>query len=204
MARNFYKAPDRAKVRFLELGSGPGANLWYLGREGFDVTAIEGSKTAVTQAQERLDNEGIKNVRQINSDILFEMGEFEDNSFDAVVDSQCFSHIPIPYLTKILAEIKRVLKPGGLFYSRTFSTDMANENYHLDNDGIILSGAGGGLAGKGFARLTDINMIKKLYGSMFDITYLNHEQAIDYTPVLLGVTDALTDKLSEWVIIAKK
>ena len=35
VARNFYKAPDRSSVKILEVGCGPGANLWYIAKERF-------------------------------------------------------------------------------------------------------------------------------------------------------------------------
>lgn len=41
--------------------------------------------------------------------------KFPDNSFDIVVSVATFEHIPD--LEKCLAEIKRVLKPGGIFYT---------------------------------------------------------------------------------------
>jgi len=57
VARNFYAAPDRAAVRFLEVGCGTGTNLWFLAREGFAAHGIEGSATAAGIARTRLDAE---------------------------------------------------------------------------------------------------------------------------------------------------
>ena len=54
VARNFYAAPDRAAVRVLEVGSGTGANLWFLAREGFAAFGVEGSPTAARQSLDRL------------------------------------------------------------------------------------------------------------------------------------------------------
>src|SRR5207247_2009282 len=57
VARNYYAAEDRSKVRFLEVGSGTGANLWFLAREGFSAHGMEGSPTAAGLARQRLDSE---------------------------------------------------------------------------------------------------------------------------------------------------
>src|SRR5438105_645758 len=57
VARNFYKAPSRSSVRILEVGCGPGANLWYMAREGFSVFGIDGAPTALELARLRLDRE---------------------------------------------------------------------------------------------------------------------------------------------------
>lgn len=35
VARNYYQSKERSNVSILELGCGPGGNLWYLAREGF-------------------------------------------------------------------------------------------------------------------------------------------------------------------------
>jgi len=40
VARNFYKAPDRKAVKILDIGSGPGANTWYVAREGFSAVTL--------------------------------------------------------------------------------------------------------------------------------------------------------------------
>ncbi len=37
VARNFYRVADRASIRLLEIGCGPGANIWFMTREGFTV-----------------------------------------------------------------------------------------------------------------------------------------------------------------------
>jgi hypothetical protein len=33
VARNFYAALQRNRIKLLEMGCGPGANLWYMARE---------------------------------------------------------------------------------------------------------------------------------------------------------------------------
>ena len=59
VAGNFYGAPNRGAVHLLEIGCGPGANVWFMAREGFTVSAIDGSPTAISLAGERLASEGL-------------------------------------------------------------------------------------------------------------------------------------------------
>ena len=40
VARNFGDVPERGEVRFLEVGCGPGANIWFLRREGLAFGGI--------------------------------------------------------------------------------------------------------------------------------------------------------------------
>src|ERR1019366_523612 len=53
VAGNFYRVPDRKEMCLLEVGCGPGANVWFMAREGFTVSRIDGSATAIKQARER-------------------------------------------------------------------------------------------------------------------------------------------------------
>ena len=50
IAKNYYQT-DRGSTRILEVGCGPGANVWYLSREGFDTYGIDGSPTAIASAK---------------------------------------------------------------------------------------------------------------------------------------------------------
>jgi tRNA G46 methylase TrmB len=43
VARNFYRVPDRKYVHLLEVGCGPGANVWFMAREGFAVDECKAS-----------------------------------------------------------------------------------------------------------------------------------------------------------------
>jgi hypothetical protein len=57
VAREAFSVADRSTLKGLELGCGPGANLWFLANEGIPFDAIDGSKSAVAQAKARLDHE---------------------------------------------------------------------------------------------------------------------------------------------------
>lgn len=85
VARNFYKK-NRAEVKLLEVGCGTGANIWYMSREGFNVSGIDGSDTAIKIAQERMKNENL-NARLIVGDII--SLPFDNMEFDAIIDNEC-------------------------------------------------------------------------------------------------------------------
>ena len=162
VARNFYKR-DRSTVRILEVGCGPGANIWYLSREGFQAYGIDGSMTAIQKAGKRLEMEGLS-AQLCVGDIL--QLPYEDSFFDAVIDVECLCCNNRENTKKILKEIHRVMKPNGLFYSRTFSERLyigrdLNETLEFES---IPEGA---LKGKGFVRLVTRDEIAKLYGEYF-------------------------------------
>ncbi len=122
MARNFRAVPDKSRVRVLEIGCGPGPNVWYLVREGFTVAGIDGSPTAVRQAGERLAAERLPRTAP---HVDLRVGDFvnlpwENATFDAVVDVASLYANPMAKITATVASISRVLKPGGLFFGKMF------------------------------------------------------------------------------------
>jgi SAM-dependent methyltransferase len=132
VARSFGKSGDKKKIAILEVGCGPGANLWYLAREGYDTYGIDGSHIAVNRAKERLIKDGLK-AEIVAGDVL--TLPFPDAKFDCVLDVECLYANSLKDTKVILGEIKRVLKPGGLFFSKTFMTGT-----YGDGKGEILAG----------------------------------------------------------------
>ncbi len=166
VARNYYRR-ERPAVKILEVGCGPGANIWYIAREGFAAYGIDGSATAIARCRQRLAAEGLTATLHVGD--IADL-PYPDDMFDAVLDVECLCCNDRKTSAAIIAEIKRVLKPKGKFYSRTFSDDMfvgrspqnvADLEYCTVNEGP--------LEGKGFVRLTDRKTIDDLYGSMLPI-----------------------------------
>jgi SAM-dependent methyltransferase len=122
MARTFRAASDKSRVHVLEIGCGPGPNIWYLVREGFSVAGIDGSPTAVRQAGERLAAEKLPSTLPR---VDLRVGDFAslpwaDASFDAVVDIASLYANRMSTINSAVAGVLRVLKPGGVFLSRMF------------------------------------------------------------------------------------
>lgn len=119
IARNYYKT-DREKVKILDFGCGAGAHTWYLAREGFDVYAFDGSKSAVEKAKKYLASDGYENV---HFDVMDGTEiSYEKNFFDCVVDSVCIYANTIQNIQKMYKEVYEVLKMGGKLYTSCFGT----------------------------------------------------------------------------------
>lgn len=193
VARNFYKAPDRRKVNIIELGCGPGANIWYLAREGFSFVGIDGSETAIERAKKRLDNE-CAGWEKYGKLIVGDVGTipFNDNSFHAVIDNECIYCNTFEKSIDIYAEARRLLIDGGKIYSRTFATgswgdatgEKAGDNAWYCSEGPC--------AGKGLVRFTCREDIPKLLAGFGNIK-------VD----LLTRSDGNSD-VKEWIITAEK
>jgi ubiquinone/menaquinone biosynthesis C-methylase UbiE len=137
IARNFYKSNNRNKIKILDLGCGTGANLWYLSREGFSASGIDGSKTAIERTGEKLDREGI-NANLLTGD--FQNLPYAPNFFDAVLDITSIQHNDDASIRKIVAEVHRVMKPDGKYFGMMINSDenlTARDfftNYSDEND----------------------------------------------------------------------
>lgn len=164
VAKNFYKAKDRSQVRILEIGSGPGANLWFMAREGFTVYGIDFSQTACEKARERLTNEKLADRIGgiLQGDYAEVLAGFEDAYFDAIVDMESLCCNSFEKSRNIVDICFSKLKPGGLMFSQTFSEKtwgMQGETigYHA------LQPTEGPMAHKGYTRYTTREDIEKLY-----------------------------------------
>jgi SAM-dependent methyltransferase len=158
VARHYYKSPQRADVRFLEVGSGTGANLWYLAREGFAAFGVEGSASAAELARQRLTAECAgwdappRSGRITIGDILHL--PVEDSSFDAVLDSEAVYCNSYADSCRIYREMHRVAKPGGRMFVRTFATGSWGDGIGRQVGPRAYVADAGPLAGKGFSRFT--------------------------------------------------
>jgi len=132
VARNFYQVADRSTVHFLEVGCGTGPNLWYLAREGFSAYGIDGSAVAINIAGERFSQENLAVDLQVGDAMSL---PYDDECFDIVFDLECLYANTMRDTRVILSEVKRVLKPTGVLFSKTFMTGT-----YGDGNGPALEG----------------------------------------------------------------
>ncbi|MBK1992314.1 class I SAM-dependent methyltransferase [Campylobacter sp. 2018MI35] len=165
IARNFYNVKDRNKINILELGLGTGANLWFCAREGFSVSGIEWSKTGVERFKKRLEDENLsKQIKEIKiGDYAQKLDEFENESFDAWIDSYSLAYNDFKKTKDIIEKAVSKLKVGGKFFSITPSFN--NEGFYEDTNLAYhtCSPSSGSDAFTGNIRYCDELDIEKLY-----------------------------------------
>lgn len=91
----------------LDLGCGRGELLLMLREAGVDAMGIEGD-AAVAQASRR------RGLQVIEADVLEGLRSTEDASRGAVTAIHLFEHLEPATLLAVLAEVRRVLRPGGM------------------------------------------------------------------------------------------
>ena len=167
VARNFYRVPDRKNVRLLEVGCGPGANVWFMAREGFTVPRIDGSSIAIRQASERLSREGLAADLRVGD---YSTIPCPDSSFDGVVENVSLYCNRWGVVRRALGEIRRILKPGAQFLSSFFSdrTWGYGRGTMVEPDGFI-DITEGPLAGAGFVLFLNQARVYELFRDFADI-----------------------------------
>lgn len=107
-----FDLPDEADI--LEVGCGPG-ELWLQNLEripeGWSLTLTDFSQGMVDKARQAMGERASYRVADIQE------LPFEDASFDAVIANHMLYHVPDR--PRALAEVFRVLRPGGVFYAST-------------------------------------------------------------------------------------
>ena len=110
--------------RVLDLGCAGGRNAVFLARRGLDVHALDASPAMVEETRRRMsdvvgDEEARRRVREGR---MQELSRFEGASLALIVALGVYHHASdLDDLHRALAESARVLEPGGLLLSATFS-----------------------------------------------------------------------------------
>ncbi len=102
------------KGKLLEIGCGTGDFLMEAQSRGFEVTGIETSADATATANQRLGAPVVKRGEIETVNLL-------EAEYDAAVFSDVIEHVPDP--RRFLSAINRCLRPGGLVFIVTPSTD---------------------------------------------------------------------------------
>jgi SAM-dependent methyltransferase len=105
-----------------DMGCGPGQVARYLHERGVRVMGVDLSPVMVDAA------------RRLNPAIEFAQGDmrslkFDDEAFGGIAAFYSIIHIPRPEVVAALAEMKRVLRPGGLLLA---AFHLGDDVVHLD------------------------------------------------------------------------
>lgn len=98
----------------LDLGAGALRDSRFLAKNGFQVTAVDGSPLILTQPSQ-------DNVSVVHS--TFMDYDFPDNALDLVTAQWALSFNPRQTFPALIQKIIRALKSGGIFTANIFGTD---------------------------------------------------------------------------------
>ncbi len=190
-----YTKNDKKKSA-LEMGCGPGANSLFLNDNFESYSAIDFSETAIKKLKSRL------NINKLDLNGEFKVACFsslpwEGNTFDFICDNLAITHNNLDTIQKTLKEAYRVLKKGGLFYSKVWGAF----SYGLDSGELIEEGTftklkNGPCKDYGISHFFTYEEIKKLYGEIFDQISVEKIQRTNL--------NCIENIIEEFIILSKK
>jgi SAM-dependent methyltransferase len=105
----------------LDVGCGAGGDAANLAREGFYVTAMDYSQVAIARARAKAAAVGVRvDFRQGDMALPF---PFADQGFDAVMSNVALHMFDDQTTRRIIGEMRRVMRPGGLLLLHVNSTE---------------------------------------------------------------------------------
>ena len=124
-AADEFAAADVATV--LELGAGQGRDTLYLARRGFQVHALDYAVEGIEAIEGKADTEGLGDRVIVGLHDVRQRLPVADAAFDA-----SYSHMLLcmalttPELERLVGDVRRVLRPGGLVVYTVRTTDDAH------------------------------------------------------------------------------
>jgi SAM-dependent methyltransferase len=116
--RQAFRARLAPGARLLEIGAGTGQDSAYFQEEGFAVVAADLSPGMVEHCLAKGIEAHVMDFLHLN---------FPAGSFDAVFAMNCLLHVPNHDLPAVLAAVRAVLRPGGLFFIGVYAGNESAE-----------------------------------------------------------------------------
>lgn len=115
---------------WLDIGTGTGVLPLNMFSHGADIKAIDISESQIAAAKLLVSEKSADNIEFSVSPA--EETPFEDSSFDCITAAQCFWYFD---REKIISEIKRIIKPGGVFVkiymTYTLDDEIAKQSHMI-------------------------------------------------------------------------
>ncbi|GAA5195454.1 hypothetical protein GCM10023322_62170 [Rugosimonospora acidiphila] len=146
--------------RLLEIGAGTGQDSVYFHEAGLAVVAADLSAAMVERCR-------AKGLKAHVMDFL--RLDFPAGSFDAVYAMNCLLHVPNHDLPAVLAAVRAIVRPGGLFFIGVYGGDESAEG-PIDGDEHVPP--------RFFSWRTNEQLLGFATGARFDV--------LDFHPVDVG------------------
>lgn len=125
--------PQGEPASVLDFGCGTGTSAVIVARCGHKVTGVDAEAKYLKAARMRVEDYGLSHLAIFLETKVTDNLPFEDGSFDGVLASGVFEHIPPQQRDRFAVECWRLLKPGGLFYVMGSPNRFWPLEYHTTN-----------------------------------------------------------------------
>ena len=146
---------SKGKQSLLELGAGTGRDSKFFQDMGMKVTCIDMSPEMIKLCQQKGLSAHVMDMTSL---------DFPPSSFDAVYALNSLLHIPKADFRTVLENVRKVLKPSGLFYLGMYGSDE-------DFEGVWEQDA---YAPKRFFSFHTDEEIQKTTSEVFELLYFKH------------------------------
>ncbi len=189
------KDRPRSEIGVLEIGCGTGNNLWFVAREGFRAAGVDASGTAIEFARERFSQERL--------DACLEVGDFTKtlpfagSSFDLIFERAALSFTNREGAAACIAEVRRVLKPGGLFQCGPYSDRDSSFYRSPDADGAVRVISAGTIIGGSQTCFYSLQDLRNLFDDGWQLVSIKHIEETEMSR---------PERVShcEWLAVARK
>lgn len=171
------KNKEAKDIRILEVGCGNGNNLWFAAREGFNVSGIDGSQTAIAYAKAWFAREGLAGDFRVGD---FTSLPFEDNYFDIVIDRSALTFCGKPAIDNAIKEIWRVLCPEGKFLFNPMSDRCSSFDGVPDQDGCYRKVRYGTIVPGAQIKFYSIREIRELFQGSWVVNQILHNEQMSF------------------------
>lgn len=113
---------ERGQLRVLDVGCGGGLLAEELARRGFEVTGIDPAPESIETARKHASASGLSIDYEVGTG---EALPFPDGQFDHVTCCDVLEHVDD--VDRVIAEVARVLRPGGLFLYDTINRTFVSK-----------------------------------------------------------------------------
>ena len=193
--RSFPDMTKRSGVRILEVGCGTGSNLWFAAREGFSVTGVDASVSAIDYVRNRFAKENLDGEFFVAD---FTEMDFENGSFDLVIDRAAITCCDYSTAKYVIKSIHNLIKKDGLFMFNPYSSEHSSFKSGVRKDnGLVVDISEGTLQGSGQICMYTEKDIDDLFANGWQILSKKHLEIVEKISVK-------NDVHSEWRVIAKR
>jgi len=187
---------ERKKIKILDLGCGTGNNTSFFAKEGFDVTGIDASKSAIEYASKRFEKDNLSarfKVMEFN-----QIDELEKGYYDLVLDREALYTMPLIQIKEIVKKVRYLLKNNGLLISFIYDIEHpAIYEKKLIKATEISNPEARVFAGTANATFVDINEINEIFKD-YKIETIYSNKLIQ----VLG--EGINSGTSEYITVARK
>lgn len=160
--------------KILDIGCGDGWAAIYLAKQGFDVTGIDSSKTAILSA--------IKTAHTFSVECRFIIGnalEPRAELYDAIFDRGFLYHVPEESWSSYFALLENNLKRNGLYYLSVFSDKSVKKGFSPRDSGRMWNTVKeDDVDCWTYDHFFNAELIEKLFSTRFEIIFNTEDEGL--------------------------